>query len=52
MGVTFLITDAKLELEYSQGPCPRVQHMSLSGEGQELQVSGFRVYVSTGPPRA
>lgn len=52
MGVIFLITDAKLELEYSQGTCPRLQHTSLSGEGQQLQVSGFHVYVLTGPRRA
>lgn len=29
MGVIFLNTDAKLELEYSQGR-PRLQHTSLS----------------------
>lgn len=52
MGVIFLITDAKLEFAYSQGTCPRVHHMSLSGEGQPLQVSGFRVCVETGPHRA
>lgn len=52
MGVIFLITDAKPELEYSQGTQPKATAYITVGEGQQLQVSGFHVYVLTGPRRA